>query len=211
MSLRPELAAQLFHELEPECARQLTSEITELPAVVPQAKYEVLTEFLAITSARSERASSVKQASELVGGLIQENPTKAAEFLRQIWLAPEATVRPRYVCTVKPPSSWGRLQKVAIFMSMMKPVLRRTLYEQFSQQERQRLRSAQQFMPPISASDKLQAQLDVLEEFALPHCPGLTRNVEFRTFMGRQLGDLLRAQPEHFANKVRRLWLDPKV
>ncbi len=203
------MAGQLFHELEPEYCRELTSAITTLPEVVPQARYEVLTEFLAITSARPGRASSVQQATELVGGLIKEDPSKAAEFLRQLWLSPQQN-RPRHVCQVKPPSSWGRLQKVAILMSMMKPALRRIFFEQLSPTERQRLKSAQDFMPPIAAQDRLKAQLEVLEEFALPHCPGLTQNVEFRMFLGRQLGDLLRAQPEAFSNKVRDLWLSPQ-
>lgn len=208
ISLRPELAAQLFNELEPEYCQEITSAITTLPEVVPQARYEVLTEFLAITCARSERANSVKQATELVEELAKEDPSKTAAFLRQFWLSPQQR-HPRYQCQVRPPSTWGKLQKVAILMSMMKPALRRTFYEQLTSEERQRLKSAQDFMPPISAENRLKAQLDVLEEFALPHCPGLTRNVEFRMFIGRQLGDLLRSEPEAIANKVRDLWLKP--
>jgi hypothetical protein len=65
MALRPEISAKVFNELGPDDVQRITVEITQLPAIAPSLRDQILSEFcasLGIAPDRLEEAASEEPA-----------------------------------------------------------------------------------------------------------------------------------------------------
>lgn len=81
MSLPPELSAQLFSEMGPTSVQRITTEICQLPRVVPSTRARIIRKFLEIEQGNP----STKVLQDTLESVVGANPRRSSQRLLEIW------------------------------------------------------------------------------------------------------------------------------
>jgi flagellar motor switch protein FliG len=202
MWLPPELSAMVLHKFPSNLVHLVTGILVELPFVKPEAKEEVLSEFMEGVSLGIPGLSVGDVGLPVVvETFVRSDPEGVAKRLEEKWLANQATVVSPTLKSAPPTQDLNGLEKAAVFFqSLSLPLSHRLL----ACMEENEVTSLLETIDRLGGVDAKTRKIVLQDLMSQGKAGSESQPIHV---LGKAMGQMIRRKPEVVVQKIRKHWL----